>query len=461
MNIKPNKFESKAVPRQKRIDDLRDIFNTTSQVGKHSSVALNPDEPENLTGFRTDALTTKFKMNDEWWLIMGMERNGKECQCVNLDSLKHYVIDNFTIICCFEGKGSKTQTVPEEYNLAMHASERDAHKKGKGAKPLTKVIVRKPKDIKIDPKLLIPIKSGTLIDGLLSSDGGLMPASNYMILGDPGVGKSTLLLEICYNMEQVDPTKRALFVSGEMNEFDFAHYLKRFPKFGDVDTIFLSDYVDNNMMDVIEQAFSMKYDVIVLDSIAEVVDSVAEANEISSKVAEKWFIDLMIQCNKGFDSDRNLMGVHTSFLAIQQVTKGGNFVGSNKLAHNTTGTIEFRYTSGIGSPRYARTVKNRRGVQHPVDKLFFDLESGEVKYDEAKLLRAIEAQEKLKDAANEILTDSEFFAGLVKASKADDNGGEEINYNKVEEAGRLEAETNIANFSPNQTSPIEEVVEED
>jgi predicted ATP-dependent serine protease len=39
-------------------------------------------------------------------------------------------------------------------------------------------------------------KTGTPLDGLFSIDGGVPKATNWMIVGDPGVGKSTVTLDI-------------------------------------------------------------------------------------------------------------------------------------------------------------------------------------------------------------------------------------------------------------------------
>jgi predicted ATP-dependent serine protease len=73
--------------------------------------------------------------------------------------------------------------------------------------------------------------------------------------------------------------------------------------------------------------------------------------------------------------------VYTSFLCIQQVNKGGNFVGSNKLKHNTTGMMEIRFDED--GNRYLEFSKNRRGEVQK--KLFFSLkETGDVQYDEMR-----------------------------------------------------------------------------
>jgi predicted ATP-dependent serine protease len=83
----------------------------------------------------------------------------------------------------------------------------------------------------------------------------------------------------------------------------------------------------------------------------------------------------MLRHNLANNSDQR----NTTFLAIQQVTKGGVFVGSNKLKHNTTGMMEIRYEDEDANLQYIMFTKNRRG---PVNqKLYFSLKAtGAVQY---------------------------------------------------------------------------------
>ena len=52
----------------------------------------------------------------------------------------------------------------------------------------------KMQDLTFDDSLFIPIKTKTLIDSILSTEGGIFPGTNTIVIGDPGVGKSTVLL---------------------------------------------------------------------------------------------------------------------------------------------------------------------------------------------------------------------------------------------------------------------------
>lgn len=228
------------------------------------------------------------------------------------------------------------------------------------------------KDLTFDPKLFQPIRTGKSIDVLLSYKGGFPRATNFMLIGDPGVGKSTVSMDILSDIQAVGA--KVLFVSAEMNRVDLYEYVQRYPKFGNLDILFLGEYIDQNPKLVIEYMFSLGYDIILIDSFVEVQDTVKEASGMSAKSTEKWLIDLMRSNNAGM----NELGLYTSFLCIQQVTKEGIFVGSNKIKHNTSGMMELRFDED--GNRYIMFNKNRRGEVNK--KLFFDLAStGDVRYD--------------------------------------------------------------------------------
>ena len=90
----------------------------------------------------------------------------------------------------------------------------------------------------------------------------------------------------------------------------------------------------------------------------------------------------------------------TSFLNIQQVNKGGTFVGSNKLKHMTTGMMEIRFVDERDQEeRYVTFSKNRRG--HVGKQMYFDLSaSGNVTYDTERFKKA-EGLKQLKKAEKE------------------------------------------------------------
>lgn len=218
--------------------------------------------------------------------------------------------------------------------------------------------VAKLSDLNITQGMLARHKTGQIVDTLFSYESGIPVGTNIMCTGDPGVGKTTLLLHTLACLQLQNPELKCLFISAEMSKIQMFKYTQRFPIFGNVETIFTSDYLDYNSKDVLEQLLETGYDYILMDSIVEVLESVKEDACMSQSQAEKWLIDLTVKHNEG----NNLRTAHSSFLLIQQVTKAGVFVGSNKMKHITDAHLEMK-REGVkqGSGTYLIFTKNRNG----------------------------------------------------------------------------------------------------
>lgn len=218
------------------------------------------------------------------------------------------------------------------------------------------------------PDLFVPMPTGKPIDSLFSVQGGIPKATNYIIVGDPGVGKSTVAMDLVGDL--VRGGYRCLFISAEMTRIDLHLYVKRFPKFGIIDTLFLGEYLDNNPLQILESSLEPGYDVVLIDSFVEAQEIVKESGRMTSKEAERWLIEQFLKHNMG----ENTAQKNTTFLIIQQVTKGGVFLGSNKLKHNTTGMMELRFDEDNPDLTWISFSKNRRG---PINqRLYFDLSLG-------------------------------------------------------------------------------------
>jgi predicted ATP-dependent serine protease len=177
-----------------------------------------------------------------------------------------------------------------------------------------------------------------------------------MMIGDPGVGKTTVLLDILASVQ--NKGRRCLFISGEMGRKQMFKYTERFKQFGTINTLFMADYLEYNTKDVIEQALNTGYDCVLIDSAAEIIDGVREDNSWDRKTAESWLVDICVKNNKG----ENILNKYSSFLVIQQVTKSGEFVGSNKLKHMFDAMGEMRKNSDRdGGGTYITFSKNRNG----------------------------------------------------------------------------------------------------
>ena len=238
------------------------------------------------------------------------------------------------------GRPRKNQVM--EYNVTVPAE--------------IKLDIVKLSNLDIDPRMMDTMRSGLLVDELISHEGGIPCATNIMCIGDPGVGKTTVLLDLLAAVN--NKGRKCLFISGEMGKKQMFKYTQRFPQFRNVQTLFMADYLEHNTKDVIEQVMSLGWDLVLIDSIAEIIDGVRDDNKWDRKQAESWLVDLCSKNNKG-ENDTN---AYTSYLLIQQVTKSGEFVGSNKLKHMTDAMMEMRRESDRdGGGTYINFIKNRNG----------------------------------------------------------------------------------------------------
>jgi len=181
-------------------------------------------------------------------------------------------------------------------------------------------------DLSFNDSLFVPLKTNTEIDLILSTDGGLMPGISLMIAGGPGSGKSTLVMDMLskFTMQGF----KCLLIQGEMDQIGHYKYCKRMPTFGCIQTLFLKQYADN-IKETIEYVFEQGYDVVAIDSIAEVLEMYRHQNGGTIKQAESWYIKLQDRVKNGDNSK----GYYTSFINIQQFTKNDEFAGSNRLKH--------------------------------------------------------------------------------------------------------------------------------
>ena len=210
-------------------------------------------------------------------------------------------------------------------------------------------------DLTFDPQLFRPMKSGRVIDAHFSSEGGLMKGTNYAIVGDPGIGKTTVMLDMLADLQEKG--QKVLFISGEMNQIDMFGYVKRFPKFGQLPILFMGDYCEDNALDVVKSILSEGWDTVLIDSMAEIQNAVVDTTKgwMSGKKAETELLNLFEKHNMG----ENDSEINTSFLVIQQVTKGGEFAGSNRFKHMMTGMANMKWNKE--GERTFFFSKNRRG----------------------------------------------------------------------------------------------------
>lgn len=200
----------------------------------------------------------------------------------------------------------------------------------------------------------LPLKEITVSDsdristGIREMDrvlgGGLVQGSLVLVGGDPGIGKSTLLLQVCRNLTKME--NRILYVSGEESQQQIKMRANRMGAFGDS----LLILCETNLTDIQEAIVRMQPKVVVIDSIQTMYnDTVASAPGSVSQVRET--TGLLLQLAKG-------LGI-TIFI-VGHVTKEGAVAGPRVLEHMVDVVLYFE-GDRHASYRILHGVKNRFG----------------------------------------------------------------------------------------------------
>ena len=210
-------------------------------------------------------------------------------------------------------------------------------------------IVKEPElisNIKMEEEIRLGSGIGEL-DRVLG--GGIVPGSLVLVGGDPGIGKSTLLLQMC--REIVLKNKKVLYISGEES---LSQIKMRAERLGVISGELL--LLCETDLDIIEEAIH-KYrpDIVVIDSIQTMYkEEVTSAPGSVSQVREA--TGTLMRIAKGF-------GV-TIFI-IGHVTKEGVVAGPRVLEHMVDTVLYFE-GDNYASYRVLRAVKNRFGSTNEI-----------------------------------------------------------------------------------------------
>ncbi len=184
------------------------------------------------------------------------------------------------------------------------------------------------------------------LDRVLGS--GLVPGSLVLVGGDPGIGKSTLLLQVCRNLTSgpAPGGVRVLYVSGEESQQQIKLRANRMGVFGDS----LLLLCETNLADVQEAIVRLKPQVVIIDSIQTMYnETVSSAPGSVSQVRET--TGILLQLAKG-------LGV--TILIVGHVTKEGAVAGPRVLEHMVDTVLYFE-GDRHASYRILHGVKNRFG----------------------------------------------------------------------------------------------------
>ena len=285
---------------------------------------------------------------------------------------------------------------------------------------LSKCRLKRFRDIQIDPNLFVTLLTGTVLDFILSMYPGLPPGKLYLCGGDPGTGKTTLLLDILANIQNSNPGSRVLFISFEMNEVNLANYMVRFPKFQDIDILFLDNNSveeDEDILETMESVLSAGYHVVGLDSFVVAQGLVSENLGVTTKRSENQLLRLM----KKHMAGQNTRKIKTTFISSQQMVKSGDFAGTMALKHAVDATMELRLDkrNNINSDRYIIFSKHREGT--PYQRLYYDLSvGGSVVFDEERFKMDMMAQKILKDNKRNLRDAANAFDNLFNQNNIDE-----------------------------------------
>ena len=179
--------------------------------------------------------------------------------------------------------------------------------------------------------------------------GGIVPGSLVLVGGDPGLGKSTLLLQVCRNLAEKQVS--VLYISGEESLRQIKLRANRIGQFTDK----MQLLCETNLEVIREVIERRKPDVVVIDSIQTMFhEDVSSAPGSVSQVRES--TNILMQIAKG-------MGV--SIFIVGHVTKEGNVAGPRVLEHMVDTVLYFE-GDRHASYRILRAVKNRFGSTNEI-----------------------------------------------------------------------------------------------
>ena len=186
--------------------------------------------------------------------------------------------------------------------------------------------------------------------------GGVVPGSLVLIGGDPGIGKSTLLLQVS---TQLSHQGTVLYVSGE----ESAEQIKlRAERLGDIDSEFYL-YAETNMQNIRTEIEKIKPDFLIIDSIQTVMSpeissvqgSVSQVREVTAELMQ------LAKTN------------NIATFIVGHMTKEGTLAGPRTLEHMVDTVLYFE-GERQHTFRILRAVKNRFGSTNEIG--FFEMQSG-------------------------------------------------------------------------------------
>ncbi len=178
--------------------------------------------------------------------------------------------------------------------------------------------------------------------------GGIVPGSVILLSGDPGIGKSTLLLQICQTMSN---DAQILYVSGEES---LRQIKLRAARLG-VTTGSLSLSSTTNIEAVVETIQTIKPDIVMIDSIQTM--NLSALNSSSGSVTQvRECTQMLINLAKTMEIPVFIVG---------HVNKDGAIAGPKVMEHMVDAVLYFEGERNL-SYRILRAIKNRYGSTNEI-----------------------------------------------------------------------------------------------
>lgn len=174
--------------------------------------------------------------------------------------------------------------------------------------------------------------------------GGLVAGSVILIGGEPGIGKSTLMLQLALNM----PNKRILYISGEESEQQIKMRAERITNSPKADCYILTETATQNIFKQIEQ---LEPEIVIVDSIQTLHSAHIESTPGSVSQVRECTAELL----------RFAKETATPVFLIGHITKDGAIAGPKILEHMVDTVLQFE-GDRHHIYRILRSIKNRFGA---------------------------------------------------------------------------------------------------
>lgn len=172
--------------------------------------------------------------------------------------------------------------------------------------------------------------------------GGIVPGSLVLIGGEPGIGKSTLLLQLALQLQGI----KVLYVSGEESEQQIRMRAERVGE-ASADVYILTETGTQNIFKQIEM---LSPDIVIIDSIQTLQSSFIESSPGSVSQVRECTAELMKFAKE----------TSTPVFLIGHITKEGTIAGPKVLEHMVDTVLQFEGDRHLAY-RILRTTKNRFG----------------------------------------------------------------------------------------------------